>query len=384
MSATMRAALLTGIGRPLEIREVPTPRIGPDEVLVRTLSSGVCRTDLHIQDGLAYVPELPHIMGHEPAGIVVERGLAVSEVEVGEMVVPHLFIADRDCRFTRAGADAQALHLRGILGVTLPGGFAEYFSAPARNLLRVPAGLDPRIAGLSSCAVVTALHAYRRGTVTPVRTAVVIGAGGIGQILLQLLTGAGVPAAAVDMREDNLALAIRNGADHTALASATDRVPALRAWAESRADGTGAADGVDLVIDLVGSSTTMADAAQYVRRRGRIVVVGEEPDFPGISSTSLAQRELEIIGSRNGDRSDQHDALRLLAEGVITPSLDEEYPLECANEALARLRSGQAHGRVLITHEALRRPRDGRNDARRGAGGQPAAPCETPATAKPS
>ncbi|WP_283139664.1 alcohol dehydrogenase catalytic domain-containing protein [Rhizohabitans arisaemae] len=361
MSATMRAALLTGIDRPLEIREVPVPSIGPDEVLVRTLSSGVCRTDLHIQDGLAYVPELPHIMGHEPAGIVVERGSAVSEVDVGEVVVPHLFVADRDCRFTRAGADAQALHLRGILGVTLPGGFAEYFAAPARNLLKVPAGLDPRVAGLSSCAVVTAVHAFRRGTVTPVRTAVVIGAGGIGQILLQLLVDADVSAAAVDVREENLALAIRNGADHTVSASAADRVPVLHAWAESRAGAADAADGVDLVIDLVGSSTSMADAARYVRRRGRIVVVGEEPDFPGISSTTIAQRELEIVGSRNGDRSDQHDALRLLAEGVITPPLDEEYPLDRVNEALARLRSGQAHGRVLITHEALRRP---------GAGGQ--------------
>ncbi|MFD0889927.1 alcohol dehydrogenase catalytic domain-containing protein, partial [Streptosporangium algeriense] len=173
VSATMRAALLTGIGGPLEIREVPVPAVGPDEVLVRTLSSGVCRTDLHIQDGLAYVPGLPHIMGHEPAGVVVERGREVPEafaVEIGEVVVPHLFVAERECRFTRAGADAQALHLRGIIGVTLPGGFAEYFAVPARNLLKVPEGLDPRIAGLSSCAVVTALHAYRRGTVTPVRT----------------------------------------------------------------------------------------------------------------------------------------------------------------------------------------------------------------------
>ncbi|WP_146607514.1 alcohol dehydrogenase catalytic domain-containing protein [Spongiactinospora gelatinilytica] len=346
MNTRMRAALLTGIGRPLEIREVPVPRIGPDEVLIRTLSSGVCRTDLHVQDGLAYVPRLPHIMGHEPAGVVVERGAAVSDFEVGQVVVPHLFVADRDCRFTRAGAHAQALHLRGIIGVTLPGGFAEYFTAPAGNLLKVPEGLDPRIAGLSSCAVVTALHAYRRGTVTPAETAVVIGAGGIGQIVLQILADAGIAAAAIDAREDNLAAAARNGAGHTALASAPDRVARIRAWAGD--------DGADLVIDLVGSSASMADAAQYVRRRGRIVVVGEEPDFPGISSTTIAQRELEIVGSRNGDRRDQQDALRLLAEGVITPPLDEEYPLERSNEALARLRGGQARGRVVITHEALR------------------------------
>ncbi|MEV4098202.1 alcohol dehydrogenase catalytic domain-containing protein [Streptosporangium saharense] len=346
----MRAALLTRIGGPLEIREVPVPAIGPDEVLVRTLSSGVCRTDLHIQDGLAYVPGLPHIMGHEPAGVVVERGPSVSSIEVGDVVVPHLFVADERCRFTRAGADAQALHLRGIIGVTLPGGFAEYFAAPARNLLRVPEGLDPRIAGLSSCAVVTALHAYRRGTVTPVRTAVVIGAGGIGQIILQLLAGAGISAAAVDVVEENLALAVRNGAEHTASAGAADRASVLRAWAASRAGDEGPADGADLVIDLVGTTASMADAAEYVRRRGRIVVVGEEPDFPGISSTVLAQRELEIVGSRNGDRNDQRDALRLLAEGAITPALDEEHPLDRVNEALARLRSGRARGRVIVTH----------------------------------
>ncbi|MEU1882982.1 alcohol dehydrogenase catalytic domain-containing protein [Streptosporangium sp. NPDC020072] len=354
MSATMRAALLTRVGGPLEIREVPVPEIGPDEVLVRTLSSGVCRTDLHIQDGLAYVPGLPHIMGHEPAGVVVERGRDVSGVEIGEVVVPHLFVAERECRFTRAGADAQALHLRGIIGVTLPGGFAEYFAAPARNLLRVPEGLDPRIAGLSSCAVVTAVHAYRRGTVTPVRTAVVIGVGGIGQIVLQLLAGAGISAAAVDVRQENLALAVHNGAEYVVPASSADRVSALCAWAGSRAGDEGPADGADLVIDLVGTSESMADAARYVRRRGRIVVVGEEPDLPGVSSTVLAQRELEIVGSRNGDRKDQHDALRLLAEGAITPALDEEYPLDHANEALARLRSGQARGRVLITHNDQR------------------------------
>src|SRR4029077_19438709 len=136
-----KAAVLVRVGEPLVIQDVPVPEIGPDEVLIETHACGVCRTDLHIQDGLAYVPSLPHIPGHEPAGAIVEYGrdvtglragprggpqplLAVAGPRAGQRVVPHLFVALADCPYTRTGQHAQAMHLRGILGVTMPGGFA--------------------------------------------------------------------------------------------------------------------------------------------------------------------------------------------------------------------------------------------------------------------
>jgi D-arabinose 1-dehydrogenase-like Zn-dependent alcohol dehydrogenase len=121
----VRAAVLTEIGKPLAIEDVPEPVLDPDEVLIETRTCGICRTDLHIQDGLAYIPRLPHVLGHEPAGVVVAVGRDVHEPKVGQAVVPHLFVFDRDCPFTRSGQHAQASHLRGILGVSLPGGFAE-------------------------------------------------------------------------------------------------------------------------------------------------------------------------------------------------------------------------------------------------------------------
>src|SRR5262245_58855018 len=97
--SVMKAAVLKKIGSPLSVEEVPTPSIGADEVLIETRTCGICRTDLHIQDGLAYVPGLPHIPGHEPAGVVVDMGRDVSGIRVGQRVVPHLFVRSAECRY---------------------------------------------------------------------------------------------------------------------------------------------------------------------------------------------------------------------------------------------------------------------------------------------
>ena len=143
----MKAALLRAIGRPLSIEDVPRPTPGPGEVLVRVKTCGICRTDLHIQDGLAYVPQLPHVPGHEPAGVVVAVGERVDNLKPGQRVTPHLFLTCRHCVYCRSGRDAQCSHLGGVLGVTVPGGFAQFFKAPARNL--VLAALGPKMLALS-------------------------------------------------------------------------------------------------------------------------------------------------------------------------------------------------------------------------------------------
>jgi propanol-preferring alcohol dehydrogenase len=183
----MKAACLEAVGKPLRISEAPVPALGPRDVLVQTHTCGICRTDVHIQDGLAYVPNLPHIPGHEPAGIVREVGAEVDDIRVGDRVAPHLFLSCGKCVYCRTGRDAQCSNVGGIIGVTTPGGFAEYFKAPARNLLTLPEEVPFDIGGLTSCAVITAVHAYRRARVEVGDAVVIIGAGGIGHILIQLL-----------------------------------------------------------------------------------------------------------------------------------------------------------------------------------------------------
>jgi propanol-preferring alcohol dehydrogenase len=339
----MRAAVLTEIGKPLSVQEVAEPVLAPDEVLVQTRTCGICRTDLHIQDGLAYVPRLPHIPGHEPAGIVVAVGSEVEQPKIGQAVVPHLFVFDRDCPYTRSGQHAQATHLRGILGVSLPGGFAQYFKAPARNLLPIPDGVPLDVAGLTSCAVITAVHAFRKAQLEPLDTAVVLGAGGIGLILVQLLRSAGMQTMAIDRSAASLEQARQAGAE---LAVSFDDPQAVD---EVRAAAGAGKDGADCVFELVGRSATMKFAAAVARRGGRIVVIGEEAEFPSIDTITLAQRELQIVGSRNGGLQDALDALDLLARGVLRPPIAAHFPLEQINDAFDLVRGGQANGRVIVT-----------------------------------
>lgn len=337
----MKAAVLREVGKPLVIEEVPLPQLSPGEVLIQTHTCGICRTDLHIQDGLAYVPRLPHVPGHEPAGVVVETAPDVTEIRVGQRVVPHLFVNSAECRYTRAGHHAQATHLQGILGVTLPGGFAEFFKAPARNCLPLPDAVPFDLGGLTSCAVVTAVHAYRKAALQVNDTAIVLGAGGIGLILIQILHAAGVRVLALDRSPASLIQATQAGAQQTGLLEQT--IPdQARAWVGLDQDG------VDAVFELVGRAESMKAAASFVRRGGQIIVLGEEAEFPAIDTIQIAQRELRIVGSRNGGLQDARDALDWMARGVIRPVIAARSPLDQINEALQVVRSGQAHGRVVV------------------------------------
>jgi propanol-preferring alcohol dehydrogenase len=339
----MKAAVLTAIGSPLTIEDVPIPQVGPGEVLIETHTCGICRTDLHIQDGLAYVPHLPHIPGHEPAGTVAQLGPGVTTVRPGQRVIPHLFVRSADCRYTRAGEHAQALHLRGIIGVTLPGGFAEYITAPAQNLIPLPDAVPFDVGGLTCCAVITAVHAWRKAGVREDETAVVLGAGGIGLILIQLLRAAGVRVMAVDRGEQRCAQAVQAGAELAVPIEDAALLSRVRDFARPQGG-----DGVDCVFELVGSSATMRAAANLARRGGRIIVIGEEAEFPAIDTIGIAQRELQIFGSRNGNMQDAVDALDLIARGVVRPPVAATFPLEQINEALDVVRNHKAQGRVIV------------------------------------
>ena len=336
----MKAAVLNELGAPFQIQEVPEPQIGADEVLIRTESCGICRTDVHIQDGLAYVPSLPHIPGHEPAGVVTAIGEDVDDISVGDRVVPHLFLTCGCCHYCRTGRDAQCDTVEGIIGVTCPGAFAEYFSAPAKNLLKLPDNVSSSAGGLVSCAVITAVHAYRRTRLTVGDTAVVLGAGGIGQILIQILKNAGIQVVAISRSEESLQIASRLGAQLTIPLNAED--------AGRQVADFSAADGADCVFECVGTSQTMKVAAACIRRGGQIIVIGEEPEFPEIDTIQIAQREIEIIGSRNGSLQDAADAIEWMRQGIIDPPIVQKFPLEQLNEAIELVRCGKAHGRVVI------------------------------------
>lgn len=339
----MKAAVLHKIGEPLRVEDVPVPQVGPDAVLVETRTCGLCRTDVHIQDGLAYVPELPHIPGHEPAGVIADLGAEVSGLKIGQRVAVYLFDTCGQCYFCRAGRDAQCTQLHGLLGVTRNGGFAEYFVTPAKNVFPLPDTVPFEIGGLTSCAVITAVHAFRRSRLGLNDVAVVMGSGGVAQPLIQILAAAGVRVVAVSRSEAKLDLARRLGARLALRADQPDLAKTVQQFA-----GEWVGAGVQCAFDCVGLSSTMKEAASYLMRGGQLIVVGEEPEFPEVDTIQIAQRELEIIGSRNGSRQDFVDSLSMLAAGIISPPISREYPLEQINEALEFLRSGRAAARIIV------------------------------------
>jgi 2-desacetyl-2-hydroxyethyl bacteriochlorophyllide A dehydrogenase len=325
---------------PLSIEEVDLPHIGPYDALVETRTSGICGTDLHILEGHGYVPALPHILGHEPAGVVVEVGSEVDGLKAGDRVVPHLFLSCGACFYCRAGKRQQCSNVKGIIGVLSHGAFAEYFKAPAQNFYKLPSSVPFDQGGLIADAVVTAVHASRRAQLGLRDTALVLGAGGVGQILLQILKSSGVRVAAAD---------IDAGKCHSSLALGASMAvdPRAEDARERILDFSGAA-GVECVFNCAGSSATMRFAADVVMRCGRIVVIGEEPQDPRIDTIEIAQRELEIIGSRNGTPQDMVDAIRWVESGAVTPIIGARFPLDEVNAAFACMRGG-APGRVVVT-----------------------------------
>ena len=340
----MRAALFRELGQPLKVEEVPIPRIGPDEVLIETRTCGICRTDLHILDGMAYIPQLPHIPGHEPAGTIVEIGENVTQLKIGQRVVPHLFLTCGQCYYCRVGRDSLCPNIKGILGVTLPGGFAEYFVCPASNLFVLPDNVPFETGGLVSCAVITAVHAFRRTRLGPSDSAVIVGGGGIGQLLLQILKAVGVRTVVTGRSEETLEMARKLGAD---LAVKTDSSGTLEQVMEFSGG-----NGAHCVFDCVGTAETMKVSAAFAMRGGQIIVIGEEAEFPKIDTIQIAQRELEIVGSRNGSKQDAIDSLTMMSQGLIKPPVVRIFPLEEIREAMDFVRSGKAHGRVVIRVKA--------------------------------
>lgn len=339
----MKAAVLHEIGNPLRIEDVPIPEIGPDDVLVQTKACGICRTDLHIYDGLAYIPQLPHILGHEPSGIVTEVGQNVSGFKTGQRVVPHLFFTCGNCYYCRVGSDAQCTSLTGLLGVLNDGAFAEFFVAPAENLFVLPNQVSFEAGGLSSCAAITAIHAIRRTRLGPNDTAVIVGSGGIGQILVQILKASGVNIVATSRTQGKLDTAKKLGANLVLQQGHPDTLKEIKKFAGG--------DGVQCVFDCVGTSSTMKASAQYVMRGGQIIVIGEEPEFPEIDTIQIAQRELEIIGTRNGSRQDIDDVIGMLATGIVNPPIAETFLLAEVNQALDLMRIGGVNGRIVITFQ---------------------------------
>jgi propanol-preferring alcohol dehydrogenase len=335
----MKAAVVTALGSPLDIREVPVPAPGSGEVLVRIRASGVCHTDLHAAEGDWPVkPQPPFIPGHEGVGEVAAVGAGVRHLKEGDRVgVPWLYSACGACEYCIDGWETLCESQQNT-GYSVNGGFAEYTLANAAFVGRIPDGLDFGTAAPVLCAGVTVYKGLKETEVRPGQWVVISGIGGLGHMAVQYAKAMGMHVAAVDVADAKLALARRLGADLTVNAASGD--PA----AEIQRETGGGAHGA--LVTAV-STSAFTQAVGMLRRKGVMSLVGLPPgDFP-TPIFDVVLKRLTIRGSIVGTRLDLAESLQFAAQGSVKTTFAWE-PLDRINEVFDRMRAGEIDGRIVL------------------------------------
>jgi len=318
---------------------------GPGQVLVKVGGAGVCHSDLHVMDMPAGVLPyaLPFTLGHENAGWIERVGPGVDGWAAGEPVIVYSVWGCGSCATCRVGAEnycAKAPLFSGG-GLGHDGGMTSHMLVPAARFLCPLGDLDPRQAAPLTDAGLTTYHAVKRSLslLVPGSTAVIIGAGGLGQMAIQILTALS-PARviAVDLSSEKLAAATSLGADATV--AADDRA------IEHVRDLTHGA-GAELVLDIVGSDDTLQLAVSVARRLGHLTLVGIAGGSLQFSYLGVPT-ELSVASVFYGSISELAEVTALAQAGRIRPQV-ELFPLDQAARVYQRLREGKLHGRAVMT-----------------------------------
>ena len=339
----MRAVQVVGYHTKLQPTEVPEPQVqGPLDVIVRIGGAGVCRTDLHILEGQWEAKSgvgLPYTIGHENAGWVHAVGDAVVNVAVGDKVILHPLITCGLCRACRSGDDVHCENSR-FPGIDTDGGYAEYLRTTARSVVRIDDSLAPKDVAALADAGLTAYHAAAKAAraTRPGDVCVIIGAGGLGHIGIQVMKAiSAATVVVVDRNPDAVALAVEIGADHGIVADGTHVEKVLELTAGK---------GAEAVVDFVGEGGATAEGTAMLRRAGSYYVVGygENIDVPTIDVIST---EISFIGNLVGSYNDLQELMVLAAQGKVSLHTST-YALEDFQQALDDLDAGLVRGRAIL------------------------------------
>ena len=344
----MRAFQLVAWQSPPELRDVPVPEPGPGQILVKVGGAGACHSDLHLMNRPA--PQrpirLPFTLGHENAGWVEKLGPGAEGFAPGDAVIvygPWGYGNCKNCRMgmenycENAGGTARGGGLGGY-----DGGMAPYLLVPSTRFL-VPLGaLDPREAAPLTDAALTSYHAIKRSLhlLGAGSTAVVIGAGGLGQMAIQLLRAlsAAVTIVAVDTASSKLETAKHLGA-HEGLLSGDEAVKRVKDITHGQ--------GANLVIDMVGANSTLQMAAQVARTLGHLTIVGLGGGALPVNFSS-PPHECSVASPYWGSITELIEVVALAQAGKIR-MLVEHFPLEQATKVYQLLHDGKIKGRAVIT-----------------------------------
>jgi L-iditol 2-dehydrogenase len=336
----MKAVVLRNT-RDLDFTDVEKPRPGPGQVLVRITNTGICGTDLHIYDGGIRVRH-PLIMGHEMIGELVEGD--AGQLKPGDRVIVDPAIYCGECFNCRAG-ETNLCPNGVLLGRDANGGFAEYLVAPRSNVFKLPDTIDNQKAPLIQ-VVTVCLHAMRQINIFPGQSAVVMGLGVTGQILVQLAKACGAyPVIGITRSAWKRQMAAKLGADITLPGGAEG----LRGVAEA----TGGR-GPDLVIESTGVIPSLADAMTMARLGGTLLLFGTSTATEGaLPFYQLYYKELKLISSRAAKSEDYPASIDLIARGIVKldPLVTHVVPLSQPGTAIGMLESdADQRMKIILEH----------------------------------
>jgi len=320
----------------MEFQEMPAPSIEENEVLIRVRAIGVCGTDLHFMRGIRKV-DFPHISGHEATGDVVRVGSSVKDLSEGDRVVIDPNIHCGQCSYCRHGRYNLCINKK-VIGVSLPGCFAEYVKVPQENVLKVSPSVPIWKAALIE-PVSVALHVRHKVSIDSGDRILVLGAGMIGLVLVQLLKMPGVHVTIADKAEKKLRIAETLGADRAVHLSKNDLETSLKPYGP-----------FDTVIDAAGVRETLEGSLRIAGRGGSIIWLGLPTTSINIEIFPFVYQELSIFSSLAYNPYEISDALALIEDNhvALEPIVTHRLAFEDIQEAFDLMETGEAIKVVII------------------------------------
>lgn len=336
----MKAMLLNQFGEDLVYSDVPEPEPMPGEVRLIVEACGTCGSDLKIVSGkhpnCAQI-QLPFIPGHEVCGRIDKLGEGVSGWEIGDRAVVSMYKGCLTCESCRRGSEQLCESpLLQITGFNTDGGYAEKMVTRVRNLVRIPDSLPSEKAAIVTDALGSSYRAaFEIAKVKAQESALVVGCGGLGVHMIQLLKMAGLEVTVCDINPDRLEIAPKFGVDHIIYGSHLEVPEEMK---------------FDVIFDVSGKISDYDSFLKHAKRKARFVMVGYSVDAPSAFMSSLAHiNEIQMLGIRGASYLNFKNVMQLVIDGKIEPVVGRTAPLSEANEVLAELKAGtKTPGRLVL------------------------------------
>lgn len=334
---TIRVAQIPKAGADFQIveRDIPKPDTG--QVRIKVQACGVCHSDMFTKEGAWPGIQYPRVPGHEVAGVIDELGAGVSEWKKGQRVgIGWHGGHDGTCLSCRRGDFGNCQNLK-IAGISYDGGYQQYMVAPIEALTAIPEGLSDAEAAPLLCAGITTYNALRHSGALPGDLVAVLGIGGLGHLGVQFASKFGYRVAAIGRGAENAGLAKKLGASVYIDSKSTDAAGALQKLG-----------GAQVILATAPSSKAMSELINGLGPNGKLMVVGVAMEPIEVTPVQLVSGNHTIQGWASGTPVDAEDTLRFAELSGVRPMI-ETYPLEKAAEAYARMMSGNAQFRVVLT-----------------------------------